>query len=230
MRRVVAHPVLGLVLGVAAITAVAGLAGCGPGDEEEVTVRETTPAAERPATTTTAVGLTADDIPVAFTPEGGWGDTMPPPILAGCTEPLVAGAPDLGGLWQVVEVEAGGAVVPDHPALGKVQRIEQCGDRLVVTAGGIIHDMRVDGTEEHGVHDVAEMDYTTPITVVATYEDGVHVLRPVGLPVEVRRRREGDQIVWDYLGFTARLDRIGDADADPGATIGDLESSTPEAN
>ena len=83
---------------------------------------------------------------------------MPAPVLATCTEPLVEGAPDLAGLWEVVEVEAEGAVVADHPAIGAVQRIEQCGDRLVVTASGIIHDMRVDGTEENGVHDVAEID------------------------------------------------------------------------
>ena len=31
--------------------------------------------------------------------------------------------------------------------------------------------MRCDGTVEHGVHDVAEFDKTTEITVVATYED-----------------------------------------------------------
>jgi hypothetical protein len=197
-----------------------------PGTEAAAGGASTTPTSP----STTAAALSADDIPVAHTPEGGWHGAMPAPILAACTEPLVDGAPELGGLWQVVEVESGGAVVPDHRALGKVQRIEQCGDRLVVTAGGIIHDMRVDGTEEGGVHDVAEMDYATPITVVATYEDGVHVLRPVGLPVEVRRRREGDQLVWDYLGFTARLDKIGDADADPGATIDELEATAPEAN
>jgi hypothetical protein len=57
------------------------------------------------------------------------------------------------------------------------------------------------------VHDVAEFDYTTPITVVATYEDGVHVLRPVGLPIEVKRWRVGDDMMWQYLGFTARLER-----------------------
>jgi hypothetical protein len=28
----------------------------------------------------------ADDIPVAHTPPGGYGDEFPPPILAGCTE------------------------------------------------------------------------------------------------------------------------------------------------
>jgi len=66
-----------------------------------------------------------------------------------------------------------------------------------------------DGTEEHGVHDVAEFDHRTPITVVATYEDGVHVLRPVGLPgVEVTRERDGDQVVWTYVGFEARLERV----------------------
>jgi len=55
---------------------------------------------------------------------------------------------------------------------------------------------------------VAEFDKTTEITVVATFENGVHVLRPVGIPIEVTRHIEGDQLVWGYIGFTARLDRI----------------------
>ena len=62
-----------------------------------------------------------------------------------------------------------------------------CGDRVVITAGGIIHDMRCDSTEANGVNDVAEFDQATPITVVATFEDGVHVLRTVGVPIEVKR-------------------------------------------
>jgi hypothetical protein len=156
------------------------------------------------------VTLCADVIPVAHTPAGGYGTVMPPPILAGCTDPLVAGAPDLRGLWEVVLVTAGDAEVPGHPALGTLQRIEQCGDRMVVTAGGVIHDMRCDGTLEHGVHDVMQSDFATAIEVVATYEDGVHVLRPNGLPFEITRRRDGAQMVWDYVGFTARCDRVGD--------------------
>jgi hypothetical protein len=147
-------------------------------------------------------------IPVAHTPAGGYGETMPPPVLAGGDEPLVDGAPDLRGTWRIVEVLVDGRPVPDHRAIGHVQRIEQAGDRLVVTGGGVIHDMRCDGTEANGVHDVAERDFTTPITVVATFEDGVHVLRPVGLPgIEVRRWREGEHLWWRYPGFTARLDR-----------------------
>lgn len=198
-----------------------------------VTDTDTGGAAEAATTTTgptadaghTAPARSIDDIPVAHTPEGGWHGTMPPPVLAGCIEPPLDGAPDLGGLWQIGEVEVDGVVATGHPAMGKVQRIEQCGDRLVVTAGGVVHDMRVDGTEANGVHDVAEMDFATPITVVATYEDGVHVLRPVGLPIEVTRRRDGDQLVWTYPTFTARLDRIGPADADPGPGITALESA-----
>jgi hypothetical protein len=154
-------------------------------------------------------GRSVDEIPVAYTPTGGWAGAMPAPVLAGCSDPLVAGAPDLRGLWRVVAVAVDGVDDPEHRAHGLVQRIEQAGDRLIVTAGGIIHDMRCDGTEEHGVHDVAEFDHATPITVVASYEDGVHVLRPVGLPIEVRRRRDGEHMVWDYVNFTARLERIG---------------------
>ncbi len=156
----------------------------------------------------------ADDIPVAFTPPGGWTGEMPPPVLASCVEPLAAGAPDMRGMWRVVEIQVDGHDARDrtgdrrHRALGSLQRIEQCGNRVVITAGGIIHDMRADGTEANGVHDVAEFDKTTPITVVATFENGVHVLRPVGMPFEVRRRVDGDQLVWDYFGFTARLERI----------------------
>ena len=167
--------------------------------------------------------MKADDIPVAYTPAGGYGDRMPPPVLTGCTEPVPRTAPRMAGLWRVVEVEAGGAVQAQHPVLGQLQRIEQCGDRVVITSGGIVHDMRCDGTEEHGVRDVAAIDKTTPITVVATYEDKVHVLRPVGLPIEVTRRLDGDELLWHYAGFVARLRRV-DANEEllTAAALGDL--------
>jgi len=46
--------------------------------------------------------------------------------------------------------------------------------------------------------------------VVCTFEDAVHVLRPVGMPgVEVTRALDGDQLVWKYGPlFTARLERV----------------------
>ena len=153
------------------------------------------------------MGLHVDEIPVTYTPTGGWVDEMPAPVLTDCATPLVEGAVDMAGMWHVVEVLVNGSADPTHPLLGAAQRIEQAGDRVIITSGGIVHDMRCDGTVERGVRDVAAIDKTTPISVVATYEDGVHVLRPVGLPVEIRRWREGEHLMWEYVGFVARLER-----------------------
>ena len=107
-------------------------------------------------------------------------------------------------LWEVVSIEVGGEVVTDHPAIGSSQRIEQCGDRLVVTAAGIIHDMRrADGTLEHGVHDDANRLHDAG-------ERRRHIRErrtrtpPRRAPDRGCRRRDGDQMVWDYLGFTAK--------------------------
>lgn len=158
-----------------------------------------------------------DAIPVAHTPPGGYGDRVPPPILAGCAEALVDGAPDLRGWWEVTEVHLDGAPAPDHRLMGVRQRIEQCGDRFVVTAGGVVHDGRADGTEEHGVRDVAEFDFATPLTVVASYEHGLHVLRPVGLPVEVTRTVVDGALVWDYAGVLTRSRYLGPVDVLPPA-------------
>ena len=80
---------------------------------------------------------------------------------------------------------------------------------MCITSTGIIHDMRADGTLEHGVHDVAAVG-GQEIKVVCTFENGVHVLRPDGMPgVEVTRRLDGEQLVWDYGPmFTARMERV----------------------
>ena len=53
--------------------------------------------------------MNADTIPVARTPVGGYGDTFPDPILSACTDPIIDGAPDMRGLWQVVEAIVGAA-------------------------------------------------------------------------------------------------------------------------
>jgi hypothetical protein len=152
------------------------------------------------------------DIPTAHTPPGGYGDEMPPPVLAGCDDPLSEGAPDLRGTWKVVDARSDdGPLAADHPIWQHTERVEQAGDRVVVTSSGIIHDMRADGTYENGVHDVAAIDFTTPIEVAASYEDGVLVLRPKDMPgVEVRRWLEGETLVWRYhTVFTTRSVRTG---------------------
>lgn len=154
------------------------------------------------------------DIPTAYTPPGGYGVEMPPPILADCDDPLVDGAPDLRGVWKVVSGESNGEpLAPDNPIWGHVERIEQAADRVVVTSSGVVHDMVADGTLESGVNDVMAADLTTPIRVAASFEDGVLVLRPDGMPgVEVRRGRDGEQLVWAYhTFFTVRMERLDGA-------------------
>lgn len=154
------------------------------------------------------------EIPVAHTPEGGYGPSFPPLILAGCTEPLVAGAPDLRGIWKVVTAtRAGETVAPDDRLMSYTERIEQCGNRIVDCGGGTIADARADGTEENGVHDVSVFDFKTPIHVVATYEDEVFILRPVGMPgIQVTRRLdENGRMIWtrpDMGGIVVTLERV----------------------
>ena len=195
-------------------------------------------------------------IPIAYTPpDGGWSE-WPAAFLASCAAERPAGAPDLDGYWQTIEVLVDGAAVPNHPGLGHVQRVEQKGDRVIVTAAGIVHDMRCDGTLENGVHDVAESDKTTEINMIASYEDGVHVLRPQGLDlgpradagagtvvgtvvgtvadpvgntvvIEIKRWREGEHMMWEYFGFTARLARLAPADTDPAEVFGPTKVLDP---
>lgn len=149
------------------------------------------------------------EVPKAHTPEGGYGVEMPMPILGASTQPIAADAPDLRGLWKVVDARSAEGPLPEnHPIWEHVERIEQSADRLIITGGGVIHDMHVDGTYENGVNDVMAADFTTPIVVAATYEDGALVLRPRDLSgVEVRRWRDGNQMIWMYhSAFTATLE------------------------
>jgi hypothetical protein len=191
---------------VAAALAVAfTLLGCGSSDPTTEVVR-------------------ADDIPIAHTPPGGFRDTFPEPVLARCTEPLVDGAPDLRGLWKAIDVVRAGQPAPSNDRFYLyVERIEQCGNRIVDMAGGTIADARADGTEENGVHDVSAFDFVTPIHVIASYEDGVFVLRPVGiLGIEVTRRLdESGHMIWTRpdLGLVVTLERIGDGAGTPPNTF-----------
>lgn len=147
--------------------------------------------------TLTGDGIAADDVPKAYTPGCGW-ELFPMPILAACTEPLSPGAPDLRGLWQAYE-----------GAIGHVERIEQCGDRVVITSSTIIHDMRADGTLRNGANDI-NPNGCFRIWAAADYIDGALVLQPFGQSlVTVTRRIADDELVWGYpsIGVT-RMKRI----------------------
>ena len=162
-------------------------------------------------------GTSADDIAVAHTPPGGYGNTFPAPVLAQCTEALVAGAPDLRGIWKALEVRRGGVLVPPGDRLyNYVERIEQCGNRIVDMGGGTIADGRADGTPENAIHDVLVFDYKTPIHVIVRYEEGTtYALQPLLVSV-IARKFPSVNIPWTWLPVpmpwvkvTRRLDPQG---------------------
>lgn len=152
-------------------------------------------------------GKRASEIPKGNTPGCAY-PHFPLPILADCTEPLPEDAADLRGLWIGV---AGGHT-------GHVERIEQCGRRVVVTAMGIIHDggpnssggETSNDTNGAVVFTIGEREYCPRTSASMVWNDGVLDFHAVGWgPVVVRRYLEGEQLIWEYVdGSVTRLDRI----------------------
>ena len=139
----------------------------------------------------------AKDVPVAHTPPGGYRE-FPAPILFKCDEPIVFGAPDLRGVWQVYK----------GPLKGHIERVEQAGNRVVITAGGVIHDMQADGTLEGGVNDV-HADKRVRISVAARFEKGRLNLYPGGRKIPlVTRYLDGEEMIWRYGPYKNRLKRL----------------------
>ena len=137
-------------------------------------------------------GLMAKDIPKAYTPGCGY-TQFPQPILNGCTEPLPEGAQDIRGLWQSVDPK-----LPNH-----VERIEQCGDRVVVTALGLIHDHTSDTLS----NDVTPMEFG-PLTfcmrmshATTNWIDNKMHFKLFDGPTVVKRYIEDGVYQWDYPRF-----------------------------
>ena len=152
-------------------------------------------------------GKRAADIPKGNTPGCAY-DHFPLPILADCTEPLPEGAADIRGLWLGVE---GGHV-------GHVERVEQCGSRVVVTSSGLIHDSGPNSTAGETTNDTegavlfvaGGQEYCPRTSASMVWNDGVLDFHVFGWgPVVVRRYPEGEQLVWEYAdGSTTHMDRI----------------------
>ena len=141
------------------------------------------------------LGLTvtkAVDLPVVRTPPGRWKE-WPPLVLAGCDEPLAEDVPDLRGVWQVYK----------GPLKGHIERNEQAGARVVITGGGVIHDLTADGSlmSDEGVGDAK-------ISVTARYEDARLNLYLNGKRLVVTRYRDGDEMVWRWGPYTNHLRRL----------------------
>ena len=143
-------------------------------------------------------GPKAAGIPLDGTADDASWNVWPPRTLDGCLEPLAPDAPDLRGVWECYE----------GSMKGHVERVEQAGNRITITTGGLVHDMFCDGTLDNGVDDVAGIG-GRHIRVAATFEDGVHKLRPFAKKVvAVTRRLDGDEMVWRYGVGKNRLRRL----------------------
>ena len=156
-------------------------------------------------------GLMAADIPKGNTPNCGY-THFPLPILAQCTEPLPEGADDIRGLWIGVQ---GGHV-------GHVERVEQCGTRVVVTSSGVIHDygpnstagLNTDDTEGSVLFTMGQKEYCMRTSASMIWNDGVLDFHVFGWgPTVVKRYLEqgpaGEQLVWEYAdGSSTYMDRI----------------------
>lgn len=153
-------------------------------------------------------GKSTADIPLDGTRPDASPEVWAPRTLDGCFEPLPPGVPDLRGVWEVYEGRM----------RGNVQRIEQAGNRITITVGGLVHDMFCDGTLDNGVDDTSGIG-GPPIRVAATYEKGVHKLRPGGKRiVAVTRRLDGDEMRWRYGPFRNKARRLTEPPLDHPAT------------
>ncbi|MFT4799006.1 MAG: hypothetical protein ACI9B8_002262 [Sulfitobacter sp.] len=148
-------------------------------------------------------GKMAVDIPKGNTPGCSY-KHFPLPILAECTEPLVPGAADIRGLWQAIEG-------------GHVERIEQCGRRVVVTTSGIIHDYGPNSTLGANTNDtegvvfrIAGRPFCPRTSASMIWNEGVLDFHALGWgPVVVKRYREDEELVWEYLnGSVTRMQRL----------------------
>ena len=152
-------------------------------------------------------GLIAKDIPKGNTPGCAYSH-FPLPILRDCTEPLSEGADDIRGLWRAVS----GAKT------GHVERVEQCGERVVVTTSGVIHDygpnstagLNTNDTEGRVLFTAGERDFCMRTSASMIWEDGVLNFYAFGWgPKVVKRYMEGDLLVWEYAdGSVNKMERL----------------------
>lgn len=151
-------------------------------------------------------GKMAVDIPKGNTPGCGYSH-FPLPVLAQCTEPLPVGAADIRGLW-----------IGRSGRVGHLERVEQCGARMVVTAAGLIHDSGPNSTGGFNSNDtegavlftIGDQEYCPRTSAGAFWNDGVLEFRVLGWgPVVVRRYMDGEQMVWEYAdGSVTHMDRL----------------------
>ena len=92
--------------------------------------------------------------------------------------------------------------------VGHLERIEQCGNRVVVAAYGTIHDFRVDGTLKNGARDVGAVCNNFN-TAIHFDDEGVMVFRLFDLFDTVFREMRGKEMIFTFIdGTETRTQRI----------------------
>jgi hypothetical protein len=146
-------------------------------------------------------------------PEGTCQSDWPEPWLANCTEPLAPGVPDLRGLWA------------DE---GHVERVEQCGDLVILVGDNYTHGGFATGRVEDGVDDFrADGTCSVPIQVALSYEGQSLQFRTGGVVVVTRTLETSndgaDELVWVFAGSErARMRRVCTLEDVPATAVSGL--------
>ena len=158
-------------------------------------------------------GPAAADIPLDGTKPGASLDVWPP-HTRWLPQPLSDGVPDLRGLEVV-----------DGRMKGHVERIEQAATASPSRSAASSTTASMGPSRTVSTTSPAHGDR---IRVAATFEDGVHKLRPFGRKVvAVTRRLDGDELVWRYGPFRNRLRRLAGPPLDHPATRAAAEAAGP---
>ena len=88
-----------------------------------------------------------------------------------------------------------------------LERIEQCGNRVVVTGHNLIHDFRLDGTLRNGARDVGPACDNFNSAIL--FKDEVMTFRLFNLFDTVSRRLEGEDMIFTFIdGEETRAKRM----------------------
>ena len=131
----------------------------------------------------------ADDIPKAYAPGCGYSQ-IPMPILV---------------YFRRSNRHAG--FVKVYQDAGFLERIEQCGNRVVVTGHNLIHDFRLDGTLRNGARDVGPACENFNSAIL--FKEEVMTFRLFNLFDTVSRRMDGEDMIFTFVdGEETRAKRM----------------------
>lgn len=122
---------------------------------------------------------TSTEIPRINTPLNpfGYGNTYPNYFYTDCTTTIASGLPDLQGDWTEQAVTIGGAEFPAQADI-HTERIEQCGNRILIISAGVLHEVFIDDDSMYnGVNDVNPQGQPTHAS--GRFENSTLILTPI---------------------------------------------------